>query len=101
MLIFHLLFGALHFLSIKIVSQKTRDYKSSGLYKYLMYHTDQYMAPSGDYSTVTAVDGTTWYKQYAADTVQRTPYKAPDNTIAYKESIVKKLPDPPRRKDRV
>ena len=66
-----------------------------------MYHTDQYMAPSGDYSTVTAVDGTTWYKQYAADTVQRTPYKAPDNTIAYKESIVKKLPDPPRRKARV
>ena len=66
-----------------------------------MYHTDQYMAPSGDYSTVTAVDGTTWYKQYAADTVQRTPYKAPDNTIAYKKSIVKKLPDPPRRKDRV
>lgn len=66
-----------------------------------MYHTDQYMDPSGDYSTVTAVDGTTWYKQYAADTVQRTPYKAPDNTIAYKESIVKKLPDPPRRKDRV
>ena len=66
-----------------------------------MYHTDQYMAPSGDYSTVTAVYGTTWYKQYAADTVQRTPYKAPDNTIAYKESIVKKLPDPPRRKDRV
>ena len=35
MLIFHLLFGALHFLSIKIVSQKTRDYKSSGLCKYL------------------------------------------------------------------
>ena len=66
-----------------------------------MYHTDQYMAPSGDYSTVTAVDGTTWYKQYAADTVERTPYEAPDNTIAYKESIVKKLPDPPRRKDRV
>ena len=66
-----------------------------------MYHTDQYMAPSGEYSTVTAKDGTTWYKQYATDTVQRTPYKAPDNTIAYKESIVKKLPDPPRRKDRV
>lgn len=66
-----------------------------------MYHTDQYMAPSGEYSTVTAKDGTTWYKQYAADTVVRTPYQAPDDTIAYKESIVKKLPDPPRRKDRV
>lgn len=66
-----------------------------------MYHTDQYTAPSGEYSTVTAADGTTWYKQYAVDTVERKPYKAPDDTIAYKESIVKKLPDPPRRKDRV
>lgn len=66
-----------------------------------MYHTDQYMAPSGDYTTVTAADGTSWYKQYAADTVDRKPYKAPDGAIAYQESIVKKLPDPPRRKDKV
>ena len=66
-----------------------------------MYHTDQYMAPSGEYSTVTAADGTTWYKQYAADTVDRKPYKAPDGNIAYNESIVKKLPDPPKRKDRI
>ena len=66
-----------------------------------MYHTDQYMAPSGEYSTVTAADGTTWYKQYAADTVERKPYKAPDGNIAYSESIVKKLPDPPKRKDRI
>ena len=66
-----------------------------------MYHADQYMAPSGEYSTVTAADGTTWYKQYAADTVERKPYKAPDGNIAYNESIVKKLPDPPKRKDRI
>ena len=66
-----------------------------------MYHTEQYMAPSGDYTTVTAADGTSWYKQYAADTVDRKPYKAPDGEIAYQESIVKKLPDPPRRKDKV
>ena len=66
-----------------------------------MYHADQYMAPSGEYSTVTAADGTTWYKQYAADTVERKPYKAPDGSIAYNESIVKKLPDPPKRKDRI
>lgn len=66
-----------------------------------MYHTDQYMAPSGEYSTVTAADGTTWYKQYAADTVERKPYKAPDGNIAYNESIVKKLPGPPKRKDRI
>lgn len=66
-----------------------------------MYHADQYMAPSGEYSTVTAADGTIWYKQYAADTVERKPYKAPDGNIAYNESIVKKLPDPPKRKDRI
>lgn len=66
-----------------------------------MYHADQYMAPSGEYSTVTAADGTTWYTQYAADTVDRKPYKAPDGNIAYNESIVKKLPDPPKRKDRI
>ena len=66
-----------------------------------MYHAGQYMAPSGEYSTVTAADGTTWYKQYAADTVERKPYKAPNGNIAYNESIVKKLPDPPKRKDRV
>ena len=66
-----------------------------------MYHADQYMAPEGDYTTVTAADGTTWYKQYAADTVQRTPYFAEDGSVAYNESIVKKLPKIPPRKDRV
>lgn len=38
---------------------------------------------------------------YAADIVERKPYKAPDGNIAYNESIVKKLPDPPKRKDRI
>lgn len=66
-----------------------------------MYHTDQYMAPEGDYTTVTAADGTTWYKQYATDTVERKPYKADDGSVAYRESIVKKLPKAPARKDRV
>ena len=66
-----------------------------------MYHTDQYMAPSGEHTTVTAADGMTWYKQYAADVVERKPYKAPDGNIAYNESIVKKLPDPPKRKDKI
>ena len=65
-----------------------------------MYNTDQYMAPEGAYTTVTAADGSTWYKQYAADTVERTPYKAEDGSIAYNESIVQKLPKIPPRKDR-
>lgn len=66
-----------------------------------MYHTEQYMTPEGDYTTITAADGTKWYKQYAINTVERKPYKADNGTIAYHESIVKKLPKAPQRKDRI
>ncbi len=66
-----------------------------------MYHAGQYAAPEGSYSTVHTADGTAWYKQYAADTVNRTPYKASDGAIAYQEEIVKKLPRAPQRKDRL
>ena len=66
-----------------------------------MYHTDQYMAPEGEYTTVTTADGATWDKQYATDTVERSPYKAEDGSVAYNENIVKKLPRAPQRKDRV
>lgn len=66
-----------------------------------MYHTAQYTAPEGDHTTVRAVDGTSWYKQYAADAVDKSPYMAADGEIAYKETIVKKLPPTPRRKDRI
>ncbi len=66
-----------------------------------MYHTDQYLPPEGEYTTVTTADGASWYKQYATDTVERTPYKAEDGSVAYNENIVKKLPRAPQRKDRV
>lgn len=66
-----------------------------------MYHTAQYTAPEGAYTTVQATDGTSWYKQYAADAVDKSPYMAPDGSIAYQESIVKKLPPAPKRKDRM
>ena len=66
-----------------------------------MYHADQYTPPEGAYATVQAVDGTSWYKQYAQDTVEKSPYMAADGSIAYKESIVKKMPPAPKRKDRL
>lgn len=66
-----------------------------------MYHTAQYAAPQGAYSTVQAADGTSWYKQYAVDTVEKNPYMAPDGSIAYNETIVKRLPPAPHRKDRM
>ena len=66
-----------------------------------MYHTEKYAAPESSHTTVQAVDGSSWYKQSAADTVEKSPYMAPDGSIAYDESIVKKLPPPPRRKDKL
>lgn len=66
-----------------------------------MYHTGQYATPEGTYTTVQAADGSSWYKQYAKDTVEKSPYMAPDGSIAYHESIVKKLPNTPRRKDKI
>ena len=66
-----------------------------------MYHADQYAEPKGDFSKIRTVDGALWYTQLAQDAVERKPYKAPDDTVAYQESIVKRLPNPPKRKDRM
>ena len=66
-----------------------------------MYNTEQYMAPEGHYETVTTADNATWYRQYAVDTVDRTPYMTGEGKIAYHENIVQKLPNMPKRKDRV
>ena len=66
-----------------------------------MYSTAQYTAPEGEYSKVYSADGNEWYKQYATDAVEKTPYKAPDGSVAYLESITKKLPPVPRRKDKL
>lgn len=84
----------------RITGIETAPGSSEGL-AFGMYHTEQYAAPQGEYSKVQTADGMTWYKQYAQDAVERKPYKAPDDTVAYHESIVKKLPNPPKRKDRM
>lgn len=66
-----------------------------------MYHADQYAEPKDGFSRIRTVDGALWYTQLAQDAVERKPYKTPDDTVAYQESIVKRLPDPPKRKDRM
>ena len=66
-----------------------------------MYNVAQYTAPEGAYDTVHTADGAAWYRQYAVDAVEKSPYMAADGSIAYNESIVKKLPPVPRRKDRI
>lgn len=66
-----------------------------------MYHTGQYAAPDGEHQKVFSADGAQWYKQYAVDTVIKKPFTAPDGEIDYHKEIVKKMPDPPKRKDRI
>lgn len=66
-----------------------------------MYHTRQYAAPDGEHQKVFSADGVQWYKQYAVDTVIKKPFTAPDGEIDYHKEIVKKMPDPPKRKDRM
>ena len=66
-----------------------------------MYHAGQYAKPDGEFQPVHTADGQLWYKQYAVDTVVKTPFKAPDGEVDYHKDIAKKLPDPPKRKDRM
>ena len=84
----------------RITGVETTAGSTTGL-PFAMYHVDQYAAPSGEFQKVFTADGTQWYKQYAQDSVERKPYMAKDDTVAYHEKIVKKMPDPPRRKDRM
>ena len=66
-----------------------------------LYSTAQYTAPDGEYTKVYSADGNEWYKQYAVDTVEKIPYNAPDGFVSYVETITKKMPPVPRRKDRL
>lgn len=84
----------------RITGTETSEEHPEGI-AFGMYHTAQYAAPDGNFSTVHAADGTAWYKQYVADAVEKSPYMAPDGSIAYNESIVKKLPPTPKRKGRL
>lgn len=84
----------------RITGSETSATNPNGI-EFGMYNADQYMVPEGDYNTVKAVDGSKWYKQYAEDAVEKTPYMTDTGKIAYNENIVQKLPPVPRRKDRV
>lgn len=67
---------------------------------FAMYSSEKYSAPEDNYTTVTAADGTSWYKQYAAVTVVQHPFTHPDGYIDRGEKIEKRLPKAPQRKDR-
>ena len=84
----------------RITGRETTPEHPQGI-EFAMYHVDQYSRPEGDYQKVFSADGAAWYKQHAVDTVVKTPFKAPDGEIDYQKEIVKRLPTPPKRKDRM
>lgn len=69
--------------------------------EFAMYNTEQYMQPTGPYDTVQTVDGSSWYRQYAQPTVEKTPYQEGDSKIRYQERIVQQMPQVPKRKDKI
>ena len=84
----------------RITGSETSPSNPNGI-EFGMYSADQYTAPEGSHSTVKAVDGSKWYKQYSGNAVEKNPYMGADGSIAYTESIVQRLPSAPRRKDRI
>lgn len=73
--------------------------------QFAMYAADQYTEPESGYQTVTAVDGSKWYKQYAEAAIKKTPYKEikkdGQTKVLTNEAIVQRLPKPPQRKEKM
>ena len=69
--------------------------------QFAMYDAEKYSKPEGKFETVTAVDNSKWYKQYATPSVERTPYMDPRGKVQYNEKIIQKIPKAPMRKDRM
>ena len=67
---------------------------------FVMYDAEKYAKPDGNFETVSAVDKSKWYKQYAQPSVERTPYMD-KGKVQYNEKIVEKIPKAPPRKDRM
>lgn len=68
---------------------------------FTMYNAAQYVKPEDPFQKIQSADGQTWYKQYAVDTVKKTPFQAPEGKIGYTEEIVKRMPKAPQRKERM
>lgn len=82
-----------------IGTELTKEYPEG--VSFAMYHAGQFTKPDGHFQPVHTADGQLWYKQYAEPSVVKTPYKAPDGEVAYHKDIESKLPNPPKRKDRI
>lgn len=68
--------------------------------QFAMYHAAQYMEPADSFEKVQTSDGESWYKQYAQPVVKKTPFEE-GGKIQYHEEIVQRMPQAPKRKDKV
>lgn len=83
------------------ITGKESTPESPDMTAFAMYSAERYTEPEGSFTTETAADGSKWYKQTPQDTVEKTPYYDADGEIRYRETIVQKLPQIPKRKDRL
>lgn len=84
----------------RITGMETTADNPDGIH-FAMYDAEKYAKPEGNYETVTAVDNSKWYKQYAQPAVERTPYMDTKGKVQYNEKIVQKIPKAPMRKDKM
>ena len=95
----------IHYSEVEIGGGRITGYEESvsggEARQFAMYAAEQYTRPEQKFETLTAVDGSKWYRQYTVNAVEKTPYKAPDGRVTFSETIIQKLPAMPKRKDRV
>lgn len=84
----------------RITGMETTAEHPDGI-QFAMYDAEKYAKPEGKFDTVTAVDNSKWYKQYAAPAVEKTPYMDAKGKVQYSEKIVQKIPKAPMRKDKM
>jgi len=71
-----------------------------GSKEFVMYSSEKYLKPEGDFESVVSNDGTTWYKQYSEPTIKRVPTSEQNGKVNYTETIEHKLPKKPEIIDR-
>lgn len=72
----------------------------SGSKEFVMYSSEKYLKPEGEYQAITSNDGATWYKQYAEPTIKKIPTAEENGRVKYTEKIEHKLPRTPGIIDR-
>ena len=84
----------------RITGMETSSEYPNGI-QFAMYDAEKYAKPEGTFETVTAVDNSKWYKQYAAPTVEKSPYMDTSGKVQYNEKIIERIPKAPMRRDRM